>query len=139
MSDCVFCKILSGDLPGTFVFKDETCSAFLDIHPINPGHVLVVPNRHVNNVVELTTEEAAHLLKIGRQILISIKKTKLQCEGVNLFISDGAAAGQAVPHTHLHIVPRFFKDGQKIGFKHSNMSRERLEAIAKQIQDGITK
>lgn len=137
MSECIFCKILSGKLPGSFVYQDEVCSAFLDIHPVNPGHVLVVPNRHVSRVVQLTDQESAHLLKVGREILKSIEKTDLRCEGVNFFISDGEPAGQDVLHTHLHIVPRFRGDGQQIGFVHSSSERDQLEDVAKKIKDGF--
>lgn len=137
MTECVFCKILEGVLPGSFIYRDDVCSVFLDIHPINPGHALVIPNRHATRISELTEQESAHLFKVGKKISSAIEKTDLRCEGVNFFISDGESAGQEVPHAHLHIVPRFPGDGQRVGFSHSSSQREELEVIARELKEKI--
>ena len=134
MSECVFCKIISGTLLGSFVHQDEICVAFLDINPVNPGHLLVVPTTHVKSVADLDDEQAAHLLKIGRDLLRGMQKSSLKLEGANFLISDGEVAGQEVPHTHLHIVPRFSGDKQRFGFSHSASKREELDLIANEIR-----
>ena len=110
----------------------------MDIHPINEGHLLVVPNRHVERFTELTEDEAGDLFSTGQKILKALQKSDVRCEGANLFLSDGSVAGQEVDHSHLHVVPRFIGDGQRIGFKHaSNVSKERLNAIASSIGENF--
>lgn len=111
MNDCLICKLLSGELEVSMVHQDELCSAFMDIHPINPGHMLVVPNRHAPSVADLHEEEAAQIFRIAQRLSTALRASGLKCEGVNFFLADGEAAGQEVFHTHLHIFPRYRSDG----------------------------
>ena len=111
MADCVFCKILAGDLEVSLVHQDNLCSAFMDVQPINPGHMLVVPNKHSANLAELDAEEGAQIFRIGQQLAVALGKTKVRCEGVNFFLANGEAAGQEVFHVHMHVLPRFEGDG----------------------------
>ncbi len=137
-SECVFCKILSGSLPGNFVYKGDRSSAFLDIHPINDGHILVLPNVHVRKFSELDELQIADLFSVGQKIYHALQASGIRCEGANFFISEGAVAGQEVEHVHLHIVPRFTDDGQNIGFKHAaQIPREKLQGLATQIDKRI--
>lgn len=139
--DCVFCQIISRRLPASFIYEDDKVAAFLDIHPINQGHVLVVPKRHESRFGHLTEDEAAYLFRIGRKVLRAIQKSEIKCEGTNLFLSDGPVAGQEVMHSHLHIVPRFKGDGQRVGFNHSDPEqypRTRLDEIAIKIAGCIS-
>lgn len=138
MSDCVFCKIVQKQLPASFVYEDTFCLAFMDLHPISDGHVLVVPKQHCARFAQLPAETAGHLLKIAQRILKAIESTAIRCEAANLFLSDGSAAGQDVMHSHLHIVPRFLGDGLKMGFSHTDpeeATRRRLDEISKKISD----
>ena len=116
MSDCIFCKIIKGELPCFKVYEDEICIAFLDIHPINTGHTLVIPKRHVARSFELKDDEAGHLFKIAKNLYTALRKTDVKSEGANFFLSDGKVAGQEVEHAHLHFVPRFSGDHQSLGF-----------------------
>ena len=109
--DCLICKLLSGELEVSLVHQDELCSAFMDIHPINPGHLLVVPNRHAPYVKDLNEEEAAQIFRIAKRLTAALRSSGLQCDGVNFFLADGEAAGQEVFHAHLHIFPRYRGDG----------------------------
>jgi histidine triad (HIT) family protein len=121
------------------VFEDSTCIAFLDIHPINEGHILVVPKAHDERFSELS-ENPGHLFAVARILVKAIETSGIKCGGTNLFLSDGKVAGQDVPHVHLHIVPRFVGDGQKAGFVHSetgHYSREQFEQIAIAIRKSI--
>jgi histidine triad (HIT) family protein len=123
-------------LPASFVYEDEICIGFLDIHPINEGHILVVPKQHRERFTQLDGKVAGHLFEVGQKILSAIESSEIQCEGANLFLSDGAVAGQEVMHTHLHIAPRFIDDGQRVGFSHADPGlypRERLDEIAQRI------
>lgn len=113
---CIFCKIIKGELPASMVYEDDMVLAFLDIHPITPGHVLVVPKFHAELLVNLPTPDAAHMMKVGQKMDAALRASGLQCEGVNLFLADGKAAGQEVAHVHLHVFPRFYGDGYRLRF-----------------------
>lgn len=114
--ECPFCRILSGEMPGTFVHRDEHCSAFMDIQPVNPGHILVVPIRHAAHLVDLDGPTAGHIMQIGQKLAAALRRSGLRCEGVNLFLADGEAAMQQVLHVHLHVLPRFAGDGFGLRF-----------------------
>lgn len=132
---CIFCKIIKGKASGSFVYRDEVCTAFLDIHPINSGHVLVVPNEHIESIDQLSEVTASKMFNVAREIFKALKISEIRMDGANIFLSNGEAAGQEVPHCHIHIVPRYMGDGQKIGFKHqSSFSRETLNQIAQTIK-----
>ena len=132
---CVFCRIVAGELPGTFVYRDERCAAFMDIKPVNPGHLLVVPLHHATHLADLDGAAAAHLMEVGHRLAGALRGSGLRCEGVNFFLADGAAAGQEVFHVHLHVLPRFQGDGfgLRFGPNHVERSRAELEQSAGQI------
>jgi histidine triad (HIT) family protein len=132
----LFSDILNGSMPASFVYRDDTVAAFMDIRPINAGHVLVVPIQPVACLADLDEETAAHLFRIGHRISKAIRRTNLKCEGINFFLADGEVAGQEVFHVHLHVFPRFTKDG--FGLKHSEnnlqfMARDELDRVAEEI------
>lgn len=137
----IFSRILAGEAPASFVYRDECCAAFMDIRPINSGHVLVVPLVPATCLSELDEDTAAHLMRVGHRIAAAIRRSGLRCEGVNLFLADGEAAGQEVFHVHLHIIPRFSGDG--FGLKHSPdnqlfRDREELDGCAEAIRRGLS-
>lgn len=107
---CIFCKIINGEIPCHKVYEDDIVFAFLDIKPLNPGHTLVVPKKHYENLEEISEEELTALIlaikKIGRMI-----KEKLGVAGYNVSENNGQVAGQEVPHLHFHIIPRHEGDG----------------------------
>ena len=107
----VFEQILGGDLPAEFVFRDDLVAAFMDIQPINPGHVLVVPIKRAATLAELPPATCERMFSIGQQVAAALRASTLRCEGVNLFLADGIRAGQTVFHMHLHVFPRFEGDG----------------------------
>jgi len=115
-SDCVFCRILEGQAPGSFVYRDDRCAAFMDIRPVNAGHLLVVPIRHAAYLADLDANAAADLMRIGHSAAAALRASGLPCEGVNLFLADGEAAMQEVFHVHLHVIPRFRGDGFGLKF-----------------------
>lgn len=114
--DCVFCRIIAGELPGTFVHRGNSVVAFMDIQPVNFGHVLVVPVAHAALIGEMKADVAAEMFEVSRQITVALRDCGLRCEGVNLFLADGEAAMQEVPHAHLHVFPRFKGDGFGLRF-----------------------
>jgi histidine triad (HIT) family protein len=111
MNDCSFCRILSGELPSTRVVEDDLVCALLDIHPVSPGHTLVIPRRHVCAFTDLNSQEVSQLALVARRVASALKAGVPQCEGVSLSLADGEAAGQEVPHAHLHAIPRRTGDG----------------------------
>ncbi len=108
---CVFCRILAGDIPASVVYEDDYSLAFLDIQPITPGHVLLIPKVHAASLIELDQASAARLMIVAQKVDQALRQSGLACEGVNLYLADGAAAGQEVFHVHLHVFPRFAGDG----------------------------
>jgi len=123
MSVCIFCDILAGTAPANFVYRDELCAAFMDIRPVNPGHVLVVPKTHVTLFAELDIEAVGRMFQVAQRIDTAVRACGIKCEGVNLFLADGRAAGQDVMHAHLHVIPRFDGDGHHLRFSPANFSR----------------
>jgi histidine triad (HIT) family protein len=111
MPDCLFCRILAGEIPGSIVLQEERCAAFLDIHPVNPGHLLVVPRRHAGGLADLDPEDAAAVMRAARRLAGAVRRSGLECDGVNLHLADGEAAGQEIDHVHLHVIPRRRGDG----------------------------
>lgn len=116
MPSCIFCSILSGNSPANFVYRDELCAAFMDIHPVNPGHVLVVPFAHAEMLSGVNRDVLERMLWVAQQVNTAIRSSSLRCEGVNLFLADGRVAGQAVMHVHLHVIPRYRGDGHHLRF-----------------------
>jgi histidine triad (HIT) family protein len=109
--DCVLCRIVAGTEPASFVHRDEIVSAFLDIRPINPGHLLVISNAHVERTRELPPKIGARVFAVACALARAFPAPGIRSEGTNLLAADGVAAGQEVFHAHLHVVPRFPGDG----------------------------
>lgn len=107
---CVFCDIVTGRAPAEVVYEDEETLAFMDINPVNPGHVLVVPKRHVRDIYALDDETAAAVMRTAIRVARAVKKA-LAPDGVNLFQTNEPAAFQSVFHFHMHIIPRWWDDG----------------------------
>jgi histidine triad (HIT) family protein len=138
--NCVFCDILAGKRPASFVFEDDICTAFLDIQPINRGHVLVIPNRHAAHLADLDPEVGAHMFKIAQRVALALRGSRLGCDGVNLFLADGSVAGQEVMHVHLHILPRYRNDEFwfRLGAEYGRQPpRQELDEIAKEIREAL--
>jgi histidine triad (HIT) family protein len=114
--NCKFCDILAGKLPSSRVYQDELCTALMDIQPVNPGHVLIVPNRHASFLSELDEDTGAQMFRIAQRLARALRRSDLKCEGINFFLADGEAAFQDVFHVHLHVFPRFKGDGFGLTF-----------------------
>jgi histidine triad (HIT) family protein len=125
--ECIICKLLDGSEPASFVYRDDDCSAFMDIQPINAGHMLVAPNNHVPLMDNLPADAAAHLMRIAHMLAAALRESGLPCAGVNMFLADGEAAGQEVFHVHLHLFPRYHGDGFGLSFGPDYFKRERAE------------
>lgn len=140
MTECIFCEIQARRAPASFVYEDDACVAFMDIQPVTPGHVLVVPRRHAANLAELEPQDGARIFQTAQQMAAALRASGLRCEGVNLFLADGEAAGQDVFHVHLHVFPRFIGDGFGLRFGpnyNQRPPRSELEEFAERIRAKI--
>ncbi len=130
--DCIFCKIANGEIPSKTLYEDTDFRVILDLAPATKGHALILPKEHAANLYELPEEMAAKVLPVAKKVAEQMKN-KLQCVGLNLVQNNGEAAGQTVAHFHLHMLPRYENDGQKIGWVPGESTPEGLEAVRKQI------
>lgn len=110
MDDCIFCKIIKGEIPCTKVYEDDDLLAFLDIAPVNRGHTLIIPKEHHQDLLDMPEELVKKVAVLAKKIGKAAKETT-NADGFNIGQNNGAAAGQAVFHFHLHVIPRFNDDG----------------------------
>ena len=110
--NCIFCKIVKGEIPCNKIYEDEKILAFLDINPVNPGHTLVIPKKHYTLFTDLPDDILKNLLSVVKNISNSILDG-VEAEGFNIIINNNKAAGQVIPHVHIHIIPRFMNDRLK--------------------------
>ncbi len=126
----MFCGIIAGRLESSLVHEDDQVVAFLDIRPLTPGHLLVVPRAHAAGLEDLDAGSGAAVFGAGQRLALALRRSGVPCEGVNLFLADGAAAGQEVGHVHLHVLPRTPGDGFRISARPRSPGRARLDATA---------
>lgn len=117
MDDCIFCKIIKGDIPSTKVYEDDDFLAFLDIMPANKGHVLVIPKEHHEQLTDLPDELASKLILKVKDVAKTVV-SGLELEGFNIVQNNGKVSGQVVPHVHFHIIPRKSEDGLNLEWRH---------------------
>src|SRR3990170_469091 len=108
---CIFCRIVRGEAEASLVYRDSLVTAFLDMNPIAPGHVLIVPNDHVPDLASLPTEAGSQMMSTAGRLSQALRRAPLEFEAVTLPLWDGAAAGEEVSHCHRHIPPRPGGDG----------------------------
>jgi histidine triad (HIT) family protein len=138
---CIFCRIVEGREKASFVAQATEAVAFLDLHPINEGHTIVVPRKHAASIAEVDEIGALAMWSLARRIGAGLRVSGLRCEAINLFLADGAAAGQEVFHSHLHVIPRWQGDGFGIKFPpHYGAAAERkaLDDIAARLRKRIS-
>lgn len=130
--NCIFCKIANGDIPSKTLYEDEQFRVILDLGPATKGHALVLPKNHYANIYELPEDVAGDVMKLAKKMATTMTD-KLGADGFNLVQNNGEIAGQTVFHYHLHLIPRYKEDGQKIGWNPQSPTQEDLEAIKDQI------
>lgn len=135
MSDCIFCKILAGEIPASKVYEDEQVLAFLDISQVTPGHTLVVPKEHHRNLLEMDAASASQLFAKIPVIAQKVVKAT-QADGMNIIANCEEVAGQTVFHTHVHLVPRYgTEDDLKIDFVAHEPDFDKLAQVAEIIKN----
>lgn len=113
--ETIFSRIIAGELPAVKLFEDDLCIAILDIDPVKKGHSLIIAKKPYPTITQCPDEVLSHLMKVAKQLDGKMRKA-LSCDGTNILINNGPAAGQEVPHLHIHVIPRYDNDGQKFGF-----------------------
>jgi len=139
-ASCVFCDIIAGRTPASVVYRDEQCMAFMDIRPVTPGHLLVLPLAHAPSLADLDAATGGHLFVVAQKLAAAVRASGLTAEGINLYLADGEPAGQEVLHVHLHVFPRFAGDGFGLRLPREYgdlVPRERLEQEAAAIATGL--
>jgi len=136
MDNCVFCRIVRGELPATVVFEDEATLAFMDIGSVNPGHMLVAVKPHVENLQSMDGELAGALFRSACRVAKAIE-TVYKPHGISVYQANGPAAGQTVFHAHIHVLPRWENDGLTFTWPVKNPSREELEKVAAQLRTAL--
>ncbi len=120
------------------MLEDELAVCVLDVQPVNPGHLLVVPKRHVTSLTDLDAETGAHLFAVVLRVQRAIRESGVRCEGINVHVADGAVAGQEVDHVHLHVIPRYEGDSLVIRYDWSNVpARDELDEVAHRIRNAV--
>lgn len=133
--DCIFCKIVRGEILSFKVYEDGDTLAFLDIHPVAPGHTLVVPKVHATNIFDITSESWAAVAETTRKVAIAIEGA-LESDGVNLMMNNREHAGQIVEHPHMHLIPRFKGDGLKL-WPHGAYKEGEAEGVKEKIRGAL--
>ena len=131
-TNCIFCRIANGEIPSKTLYEDDKFRVILDLGPASKGHALILPKEHYADLYELPEETAGEVMKLAKKMAAQMTQ-RLGCEGFNLVQNNGELAGQTVFHFHMHLIPRYRDDGQKIGWKPQEATQEELEAIRAQI------
>lgn len=133
--DCIFCKIVRGEIPAHKVYKDEHTLAFLDINPVNPGHTLVIPKKHSIDVFEIEEKEWDQVMRAVRKVAHALESS-LKPTGINLAMNNRSGAGQVVFHAHVHVMPRFENDGHEL-WKGKPYAPGEAVRVAEQIRSAL--
>ena len=126
--DCIFCKLANGSIPTNTLYEDEDFRVILDLEPATRGHALIIPKEHAANLFEFPDEKAAGAFVLAKKMAVRMKE-KLHCDGVHLVQNNGELAGQTIFHFHIHVIPRYVNDGQRIEWEKGSPSQDDLESV----------
>lgn len=132
--NCIFCKIINGEIPSYVLYEDEQFKVILDVNPATKGHALILPKEHYANLYELPEETAADAMKLAQRMMRKMTE-KLDCDGFNIVQNNGEAAGQTVFHFHMHLIPRYKNDGEILKYIAGDPGPEELERIKKTLTE----
>lgn len=135
--DCIFCKIVSGDVPSNIVYEDDTTMAFIPLGAVNLGHTLVIPKEHYKDYLVMTDDIVQDVATTVKVVGNAIKKA-VDADGLNIISNIESAAGQVVFHTHIHVIPRFMDDGYKSWPLHEYPDEEKI-GVAEEIKNVLQK
>ncbi len=136
MDDCVFCKIIDGQLPSMKIDEDDSTLTFMDINPLSSGHCLVVPKHHAATIFEADVRDLEAAMVTAKRVALAIQEA-LRPDGLNVLQANGAAAFQSVPHFHLHLIPRWTDDGKGFDWKVVPGNREVIMKMGERIRSAL--
>ena len=136
MSDCIFCKIIAGDIPSATIYENDEFKVILDRFPSGEGHALILPKNHVANIFEIDPEQAGRLFSLAAKLAKAMKEV-LGSELMNILQNNGTVAGQTVFHFHLHLIPRWEGDGINIGWTPTSPTDEEIAAVKAKLENLI--
>ncbi|MDE6964690.1 MAG: HIT family protein [Lachnospiraceae bacterium] len=132
--NCIFCKIIAGEIPSQTIYEDDKFKVILDVAPATKGHALILPKSHYANLYELPEDMAADTVKLAKKMM-RVMTDRLSCDGFNILQNNGEIAGQSVFHFHMHLLPRYKDDGEILKYIPRNPDPKELEQIRKTITD----
>lgn len=136
MSDCIFCKIVSNQIPSATIYEDDEFKVILDRFPSSIGHTLIISKEHIKNIFEMPAYKGGRMFELAVK-LTPIIKNQLNCDGINILQNNGVAAGQSVHHFHIHIIPRYKDDKLGIVWKQIEPTDEEIQQLAKKLSTAI--
>ncbi|MBR4015958.1 MAG: HIT family protein [Anaerotignum sp.] len=136
MSDCIFCKIVAGEIPSATIYENEEFKVILDRFPANEGHVLILPKAHTPNIFEIAPEQAGRLFALAAKIARAMQ-AELKFEHMNVMQNNGTVAGQTVFHFHLHLIPRYENDGITIKYTPMDLTDAQIEAMRAKLEKAL--
>lgn len=131
MEDCIFCKIIKGDIPCAKIYEDKNVFSFLDIAPINFGHALVIPKKHYGMITNIPDKMLSNVVSVINKVATALSKNS---DGINIMQNNGRAAGQLVPHVHFHVIPRYKDDGFRFNWRSKKYEKGKIEELAEKIK-----
>lgn len=131
MNNCLFCKIIAGEIPCYELYQDNNFIVILDIHPVNLGHALIIPKQHYKNILDLPSDILTELGPLMKKISITTKESR-QADGINIIMNNETPAGQVIDHAHIHIIPRFINDGLTNWLGQDDIEKEQFTKIQQQ-------
>ncbi|RDV44607.1 HIT family protein [Leifsonia sp. ku-ls] len=134
---CIFCAISAGEAPASVVHEDETVVVFMDLNPVTPGHLLVVPREHVVGFDDLPAGTGARVWSVGHDMARALRRSTMGSEGTNILVCDGEVAFQTVFHFHLHVIPRYSGDGWRLNIEPRERERSVLDDHAKAVREAL--
>ena len=128
----IFSRIIAGEIPSVKIYEDDLCVVILDIAPMNKGHALVIPRECWPTVADCPASIFAHLMEVARKVDARWRDV-LQADATNILINNGSAAGQEVPHLHIHVIPRFVQDGLRLPIIKKSYEKQEIESYGKRL------
>jgi histidine triad (HIT) family protein len=132
MENCIFCKIISGEIASYTLYEDDLFKVILDAFPSSVGHTLILTKNHYNDLFDLPEKEAEKIMTLAKKCALAIKQT-LNCDGVNILQNNGSAAGQTVSHYHIHIIPRYENDRINMGWETVQPDTDKFKKVVDKI------
>jgi len=135
--DCIFCKIIDGEIPAVKVLDKDQVIAFMDINPASRGHMLIVPKKHVENIFEISEDDLSAVMNAVKRCAQAVRQA-LKAEGITVLQLNGKASDQIIPHLHVHIMPRWQNDRLSVSqWEMKEGDREELQEIARKVKEHI--